>query len=260
MLFRSPLRPPACYFAGLDPETGNTIVLMQDLGGEMLPNPLDISCPVEHAEDLVRRLGRFQAAHWDAGDRHPWVASFAVGHPSPERLEAAWQMLRDNVPHLVPAGLAAQAEQLVPRVHAFRDHMTSGPLTLIHGDLRTDNLVLASGGVRVVDWQTLSWARGGLDLGFFIAQNFSTDERRSMERGLVQAYHQELLAGGVTGFDFDACWNDYRLGHLRVATMFMQAGGAGIMHGERSERLLAQSLARVTAAMEDLQPFELLSI
>jgi hypothetical protein len=31
-----------------------------------------------------------------------------------------------------------------------------------------------------------------------------------MERALVRAYHERLLAYGVTGYDEETCWHDYR--------------------------------------------------
>lgn len=129
---------------------------------------------------------------------------------------------------------------------------------MVHGDLRVGNALVARGGLRVVDWKTVAWGRGGLDLGFFLTQAYTPEQRRALEPAVVPPYHQALVDHGVTGHTLDQCWDDYRLGHLRIATMFVQAGSSLDMSGPRSQQLLSNSLERAAAAMIDLKPFDLL--
>lgn len=48
------------------------------------------------------------------------------------------------------------------------------------------------------------------DVSYFLGAGLPTELRRSHERELVEGYHQQLLASGVDGYEFDECWNDYR--------------------------------------------------
>ncbi|MSQ09467.1 MAG: DUF1679 domain-containing protein [Dehalococcoidia bacterium] len=159
---------------------------------------------------------------------------------------------------LIPAAFHAQAGDFVRHAHTFARALSEHPRTMVHGDLRVGNALVARGGLRVVDWQTVAWGRGGLDLGFFLTQAYTPEQRRALEPAVVPPYHQALVDHGVTGHTLDQCWDDYRLGHLRIATMFVQAGSSLDMSGPRSQQLLSNSLERAAAAMIDLKPFDLL--
>ena len=88
---------------------------------------------------------------------------------------------------------------------------------LLHGDYRLDNLLFDPGQswVSVVDWQTLGVGLPARDLAYFTATSLNPQLRPTIEKDLVKDYHRALLGYGVTGYDFDACWRDYRSGCRR---------------------------------------------
>lgn len=90
--------------------------------------------------------------------------------------------------------------------------------SLVHGDYCLDNLLFDPDRTRVtvVDWQTVGL---GLptrdDLTYFTATSLLPEIRPTVERDLVERYHTALIGYGVTDYDTETCWNDYRLGVLR---------------------------------------------
>lgn len=254
----NPLQPPASYFAGYNEETKDTCILLQDISDDLLDNGDDLTLPPGLALEFAQRLGAFHALHWERSpDGLKWLVPFADQQPDPIGIGGRWQRLLQRNPQTIPDTFHTQAEAFIRHAGDFAQRLSMAPRTIVHGDLRVGNVLVARSGLRVLDWQTVAWGRGALDLGFFLAQCFTPEQRRALEPDVVAAYHQALVGGGVKAYGLDACWDDYRLGHLRVATMFVQAGSSLDMSGARSQQLLANSLERSAAAMIDLKPFAL---
>jgi hypothetical protein len=87
-------------------------------------------------------------------------------------------------------------------------------VTLLHGDARYDNLLFDrqddSLPPRTVDWQFVARGRGTQDIAYFLTQSGDGPLAAAHERDLVAAYQARLCAGGVTDYDFEQCWTDYR--------------------------------------------------
>ncbi len=106
---------------------------------------------------------------------------------------------------------------------------------MLHGDYRLDNLLFDPDGADVVavDWQTLAVGPPARDLAYFLGTSLTVDDRRAAERELVAEYHAALCARGVSGYDADQCFDDYRLGQLQgpmITTM-----GCAFATGDRSD-------------------------
>ena len=89
-----------------------------------------------------------------------------------------------------------------------------GHPTFAHMDFRADNFLFGGSAgtdvVTVLDWQLSVRGVGVWDVANFLAGSLTVDDRRAWEDDLVRRYHAGLLAAGVTGYDWDRCWRDYR--------------------------------------------------
>ena len=135
------------------------------------------------------------------------------------------------------------------------------PFAVLHGDYRLDNLMFgrAADDVVAVDWQTLAIGPPARDVAYFVGTSLTVDTRRSVEQQLVGAYHDELLARGVTDYDLDRCFDDYRLGQLQGPLITML--GAVFATAERTEaadRMFLAMARRSCAAIRDLHSLDLL--
>jgi thiamine kinase-like enzyme len=84
----------------------------------------------------------------------------------------------------------------------------------VHADFHLSNLLFADTAdgrreVVTVDWQLATHAPPLIDLAYFLGRMDPAARRRG-ERDLVLSYHEKLLAAGVTGYDWRACWADYQ--------------------------------------------------
>jgi hypothetical protein len=92
--------------------------------------------------------------------------------------------------------------------------LSAPPRTLVHADLRINNLMFdpTNGQLAaVIDWQSTVAARGPLDVARLFVNNLEPEDRWHAERELLPEYHSRLLRLGVQGYSYEECWRDYRL-------------------------------------------------
>ncbi len=129
---------------------------------------------------------------------------------------------------------------------------------LLHGDYRLDNLLFYphAAGVTVVDWQTLGVGLPARDLAYFTATSLEPELRSSIEKDLVDEYHRALRGYGVTDYDRETCWRDYRLG-MPQAVLISALGFAFAATTDRGDDMVLTMLARGCRAIRELGTLEL---
>jgi Phosphotransferase enzyme family len=150
--------------------------------------------------------------------------------------------------------LATAMGLVTPWLFAERDRFA-----LLHGDYRLDNLLFDPdrSRVSVVDWQTLGVGLPARDLAYFTATSLDSQLRPTIEKDLVDEYHRALMGYGVTGYDRDTCWRDYRLGMIQ-ALLISALGFAFATATERGDDMVLTMLRRGCQAIRDLGTLELL--
>lgn len=131
--------------------------------------------------------------------------------------------------------------------------------SLLHGDYRLDNMLFDPDACRVsvVDWQTLGVGLPTRDLAYFTATSLKPELRAAIEEELVDAYHQAVSGYGVTGYDRETCWRDYRLG-MPQALLISALGFAFAAATDRGDDMVLTMLARGCQAIRDLGTLELI--
>jgi len=88
-------------------------------------------------------------------------------------------------------------------------------LTIVHGDAHVWNLLYPLDGthdsIRLIDWDSWQIDVATDDLAYMMAVHWYPERRGRLERRCLELYHAALLQSGVTGYGFDALWEDYRL-------------------------------------------------
>lgn len=151
------------------------------------------------------------------------------------------------------ATLTAALDLITPWVSA-----PLGRFALIHGDYRLDNMLFSPDAdqVWVVDWQTLGVGLPARDLAFFTGTSLAPELRREIERDLVTAYHTALVGHGVTGYDWETCWQDYRFGALQVP-LICALGLVFATGTDRGDDMFVAMLRRGCQAIRDLDTLDL---
>lgn len=213
------IRTPRCYYSDLDMETGECVLLLEDLlgwkGGSFVAG-----CSPREAKSVIRELARLHAAWWESLR----LAALDYAEADPAYFEwfrtaflQNWEPFLVRTAGRLPAGLAEASERVakhLPEVLTRLNH--TPPRTLFHYDCHLDNLffrTMREGrlSVAVIDWQLYFIGRGVYDVAYFLAGNLAPEERRSCKMGLLRMYHDLLVEGGVRGYPFEDCLDDYRL-------------------------------------------------
>lgn len=266
----TPVRTPDVYHVTCttsdEPLDEQYMLLLEDLGGLVLGDQVAGVSP-EQAESALVGLARHHAAFWDGAglENAPFVPPIngALNKAGQGIYEASLPGFKEVfsdalLPEMVPVAdaYAANHPQLLDRLAAM-------PSTLVHFDYRADNLFFepdadgAQGSVVVIDWQAISVGGGAADVGYFVGQNLSTSDRREHEESLLRRYHETLLAEGVTGYEFDTFFDDYRLGLVYGWVIPVFAVGSLDASSERAVALWTNVIERVQDAIfqHDAQEF-----
>lgn len=233
-----PVRTPRCLHADIDVDDADFVLLLEDMAPAEQGDQL-AGCAPEQAEVAVAELVKLHAPRW--GD--PTLGQLEWLHRDPEAgrvfLSQLLPMLHEGfreryADRLSPAAAGA-CDALFASLGGYIGH-DGGPVTVAHGDYRLDNLLFGGHGggvpVAVVDWQTVTLGPALTDVAYFLGAGLVPDERRAHEGRLVRRYHDDLVAAGVEGYDWERCWEDYRRGTWAGLVMAVAAS----MLVERTDR------------------------
>lgn len=252
------IRVPRCHRVEHDPEAHLATLLFEDMAPAEQGDQIT-GCPIEHAAAAIDELCALHAPLWGDPrlDEVPWL-----GRPSAE----SGEMVGAFYNSLWPGFLERYGEQLSDDVRLlgarfgaglpeWARRRVDGPLTVVHGDFRLDNLLFAPGAdgasvqVTTVDWQTVALGIGTDDVAYFLGAGLLAHDRRDHEEALVRRYHDGLVARGVEGYSWERCWDDYRRFSLSglqmavIASMIVRADDRGdAMFLAMAERHTAQAL------------------
>jgi hypothetical protein len=247
-----------CWSATIDVEHDDFLLLLEDLSHLRLGDQLS-GCSPDDAARALEALAEFHARFWEspALDRLDWLPvandpCMKIGeHVYRQSLPGFLQVFSEA---LDPA-MVEVSERFGARVPDMLDRFAAMPTTIGHFDYRLDNLFFddteGAGGVRIIDFQATSKGGFAFDLGYFLSQNLTTDDRRRNEDDLVRLYHDRLVAGGVTGYAFDQLRRDLRLGVLYGWIIPVFAVGSLDVSSARAMQLWTEVIRRAQAAIAD---------
>lgn len=160
----------------------------------------------------TRSIGTVHARFWNARKlsqihRLP-LHRYNLAHETKTHLRAfqkdCLSLLRPADRKVLPVALAAISRAL--------RQCKARPFTLLHGDLRADNLLFSKGRTWIVDWQIAAWGLGAFDLARVIGGSTAGPLTLADQRKLVEIWHHTLQQGGVRGYSTEEAWQDYRTG------------------------------------------------
>ena len=250
------IRVPACHHAAYDETTSQVVLLLEDLADHAQGDQL-AGCTPAQAHDAAANLAGLHGPRWD-DESLLELDDLQLNQQQDADLLAEFYgsaidlYLSDAGAGLSPDDQATLRETVPlagPWLLARADHVA-----LVHGDYRLDNLMFrrdGEAGCVAVDWQTTSIAPPLRDLGFLLGTGLTPDLRRDHEEAVVATYHSALVGHGVTGFDLDECWLDYRISMLQ-GPLIAVFGCVYTGRTPRGDRMFATMVERSCAAMRDL--------
>ncbi len=261
---RLSIATPRCYYADIDGEGPGMALLLEDLAPMAQGDQLK-GTNAEVARSAIKQLVGLHAPTWcDESLRGiSWL-----GEPAPAPATELKSLYASLIPGFLErfrGQLESDEADIIEQV-GLRDgplfSELTDPFSVVHVDYRLDNLMIenasVSPAVTVIDWQSLTLGHPLSDVAYFIGAGLRQDDRRSVERALVEHYHRGLLAAGVTGYDWQNCWQDYARGSFAgfgvtvIASMLVQ-------RTQRGDEMFATMARRHARHALDLGADQLLS-
>ncbi len=246
--------------------TRDFVLLLEDLSEAQLADQI-AGCSSDQATIVVRELAALPAFWWE----HPSLTGLNWLHRlrDPIYTEGVPLMYHRNAPisierlgEAVPEWFPAISSAFGDATSTLLQRLDRLPQTLAHGDFRLDNLLFGDGVgsplLTVLDWQIVLRGPGIFDLGYFLSQSLSIEDRRAHEADLLALYHDQMIQRGVKNGDREQLRQAYRLVSLYCLVYPMIAGAAIDPENPRALELLHCLASRAWTTIEDHNAVELL--
>jgi len=256
---------PRCYGGEIDTASGDAVLLLEDLGGYRTGDQV-AGCSADEAITILDAVVALHARFWDRTD-DPVLASvpsvddqfqidgIAAG------TAAGWDPCMEIFGDVVPDEIRRARDRFIAAVPELHRMMARRRQTVIHGDVRLDNMMFGSPPdqreVVLLDWSLIK-TNAMHDVAYLVSQNVRTDERRANERRIIEHHHRRLEELGVRDYTPEQCWEDYRLSVLHMFAYAIVIAGTLDPSNERGAAFMRELVARACATVMDHDLLDLL--
>jgi aminoglycoside/choline kinase family phosphotransferase len=226
-----PLRTPDMYYADIDMDDGTHLILLENLHHGVNGDRLD-GCTLDQAKLIVREIAGFHAATRETTDlyKHDWIWTLTpdLWRVIKQAYLANWDYFVEVMEDQLPARVMDMLQVVLASDWSeLFSHHTKSPLSICHFDFHLDNILFLPEdegfSLAVIDWQGPIRGRGVTDIAYFNGMCLTTEQRRLSERGLLRIYHETLVENGIQNYEFEQCWEDYRITMLECLARQVRA-------------------------------------
>ena len=225
-----------CYDAAHDVAVDSSHLLLADVSATHALHTARIPQP-DVRDAIIDCTARIHAFWWE----HPQRELFTAYDSNIElectdaasylayvaRYQEAYPNFADFVGEKLTAGERAMYEALLaalpslwPRYLASR-FIDWQAITLVQGDSHWGQFALSRhpGEQRVLmlDLEDLHWGLPAVDLAYRLTTGWTPEERHALEQDVIARYLAGLREYGVSGYDHERFWQDYRLSTIFLA-------------------------------------------
>jgi hypothetical protein len=212
---RVPLRLARIYYA--DGADDGKVLLMEDLCSY---RALDQVHGMRHEEVLftAREVAKLHAAFASPGalEGLDWLPLH--DHFFDDGFAEHWPAFARFYELRIGRDAVRLGERVVRSMRWLEERIADRPVTLIHGDLRADNLLVGAGNpcseVVLLDWQLANRSLAAIDIARMLGGSEPAAERRGHQLEVFAAWHEGLLRAGHTEYEFEDALTDFRLAVL----------------------------------------------
>jgi len=183
----------------------------------------------------IRTIAHIHAYFWNSPTlkkakglpRHHYMRAHEVKQNLPAFLRWAKLSPRDRALFI----------KLTSQVPAILARFKKRPITLVHGDLRSENVLYEQTSVRFIDWGLSSVGNPTFDLARFACGSARKPFNLLQHVDLFTVWHRELLCRGVCNYLSHEAWQDYRDAVLLALTIPVTNGPALAKFSNRGHKL-----------------------
>lgn len=191
-------RIPRCFGTWYDDETAEFLILMECIDADFSVNQIE-GVTYDQAILVMKELA---ALHVPASQVADFRHLFSLVSAPERRANQTLFITRgwEEIKKLVSPSLRTDftADEMVKKLLGAFDHLSTLPFYLLHGDARPDNLLFDRNGtsVALVDWQGVALGPREWDIGYFLAQGLTVEDRRAWTDDLLDVYVKEYARYG----------------------------------------------------------------
>jgi aminoglycoside phosphotransferase (APT) family kinase protein len=250
------MRVPAAYFTAVE-EDGPFLLLLEDLATDGFRiSDGTWAVPGELAPRALEELAELHVAFEDPAvqrERAPWAAPAPPADRGP-MLAKLREVITEHADEL--------SEDYVAVGQLYLDHhvelerlWNEGQPTLTHGDPHIGNLFLDGDRVGFLDWGMTTIGSPLKDVSYLLTMGVEPEDRRRMQKDLLQHYLDVRRSLGGTPISFDDAWAAHRvLAGYNVLASFL---GLTPPYNAPERHLFSSSFReRAMLSLEDLETVE----
>ena len=252
-----PLRSPKCHYADYSTESGNMVLLLEDLGHMRLGDQVK-GCTKREAHAVVSGIASLHRNTWQ-----PDHLSEIKQHDMPYQREGmiggfqlGWPIVIKQFKQFFDKELIQIGSTLPDHVNKLLDQIHNGPLVIGHGDVRLDNIFFDDEGIALVDYQAVCKAAPEHDLAYFVTQSLSDSVRNAEDWHSV--YFKQLTIEGID-YDEEYSFQRYRLCAMYLLCYSVIIAGTLDPANERGRQLAGTLLGNSIRSLKELNALELIA-
>ena len=229
-------RVPELYYSDFDSNSDDGILLLEDMHPAKQIPQMD-GCSAKEVSKVLKEAAALHKSYWNDEKllSYPWL-TYGVSEERKEfvanLLPAVYPEWKQRYRGRISEDIFEMGDALIANYDKY-SQVREGPMTLVQGDLRLDNILFVDQDNRAIllDWQTAAVGLPLNDVAYCISTSFDNpNDRTNAEESLVKEYHK--LLNIEESYSFEEAWNDYRRGSFVGFLMAVMSA----MIVERTER------------------------
>ena len=259
------IEAPDCYYANLDTETFNSMIILGDISDEV-----ESFCTHEtqmsrvRAESQIRLLAKLHGHFHEGNEAYKELSPLPTWYDFFQKAvrfglrEGSSQGFMD-AQGVIPDSLYRRFEEIWPATLKSIEENNGLPNTLTHNDVHLKNWYVMPGDrMGLSDWQCSGIGHWGRDLAYTVSTALTVENRRAWEEDLIRYYIEQLSAEGVAGVTFDDAWKHYRKQLMTSLTWWtITYRPIAGMPDMQPEDVTLEFIRRISTAMDDLGTLDL---
>ena len=227
------------------------VLLLEDIT-DADPGDQVAGAGLDRCEAALRTIARAHAAFWQQPslDEEFWLLPLDIDTRMRHSMFRRSRPLFEQAFHTeVEAGLKRYLDRVQRQGVEMMRSLCGAPTTLLHCDLRLDNLFFGAGEVIVFDWQLVRRGPSAYDVAYFLSGALDESSEPDDVEHLLGVYHAALGEAGVTDYALDALRLDYRLALHNVLQSLATADQVELGDGRGAE-LMRTWIRRLHARLQ----------
>jgi hypothetical protein len=259
------IEAPRALYADYDPQSFASLVMLEDLTGEVEFCTDKTEIGWDRAAGMVALMARYHAQM----SEHPGLRTRRFGLPT---LPEFWQNIEDLVfmkessnrgflaaADVIPEGVFRRFPEVwasTKRAIALHDTL---PHTLLHSDVHLKNwYVRGADRMGLGDWHCSCAGNWSRDFAYATSVALTPENRRRWETDLLRLYLSESRHHGAPAVSFDEAWSLYRLQLFTALAFWTNTLCPSDLQPANMQPQTAarEFIRRIACAIHDLQGFE----